>query len=186
MPSMVNDGLAERVADNVRRYRHIRGISMSELARRAGVSTRTMGNLESGSNATLATLVAVADALELPVTELMFDDDGTKLTVARGGDTEPVDVGAQLVRHLASIPSCDHLVLSHVTYRDGEQHLSDAHGDGVVERLYVVKGRLRFGPRDEPAVLRKGDFATLRADVPHVYEAIGGDVEAILATSHDT
>jgi len=44
----------------------------------------------------------------------------------------------------------------------------------------VHAGRLRAGPADAPLLAGPGEHIAWRADVPHVYAAIGGD--AVQAT----
>lgn len=61
------DDLRERISRSLRRERETAGISVSELARRAGVSKATVSQLESGSTGpSVETLWAIADALGLP------------------------------------------------------------------------------------------------------------------------
>jgi transcriptional regulator with XRE-family HTH domain len=71
---MTNEDVVRRVAGNVEALRRQRGWSGAELARRASLSARTVANVEAGANATLATLVAIADALELPLQEVLFGE----------------------------------------------------------------------------------------------------------------
>ncbi|WP_329520234.1 hypothetical protein [Spirillospora sp. NBC_01491] len=44
---------------------------------------------------------------------------------------------------------------------------------GVVEAFLLHEGTVRLGAKAEPVELAAGDFIRYRADVPHVYEAIG-------------
>lgn len=64
--------------NNVEYWRTRRGMSVSELARRSGVSRQTVIRLERdrGANTNMNTIVSMARALEVPVDDLFFADDG--------------------------------------------------------------------------------------------------------------
>jgi DNA-binding XRE family transcriptional regulator len=53
-------------------------MSVSELARRSGISRQTVIRLErdKGANTNMNTIVSMARALEVPVDDLFFADDG--------------------------------------------------------------------------------------------------------------
>lgn len=58
-------------ARNARTARAVAGFSQEEAAHRAGVSVRQWQRVEAGEATTLRTLVSVAAALELDVSELL-------------------------------------------------------------------------------------------------------------------
>jgi transcriptional regulator with XRE-family HTH domain len=61
-----------QIGQQARRIRTQRGESQEAVARHAGVSTSTYARIENGHNhPSYETLVRVADALEVPVGELM-------------------------------------------------------------------------------------------------------------------
>src|SRR3546814_10998188 len=60
------DAVGQRVARSVRREREAAGLSVSELARRAGLAKATVSQLESGGNPSVETLWAIATALGVP------------------------------------------------------------------------------------------------------------------------
>lgn len=63
-----------RVGRVVRARREELGLTQEQLAERAQVHDRSVGKVERGvSNVTLATLVALADALDVPVAGLMTE-----------------------------------------------------------------------------------------------------------------
>src|SRR4051794_678857 len=69
---------AADVGRRVREWRERRGMSLSELARRAVVGKATLSGLEAGTrNPTLDTLQAVAAALDLPLTTLLSPEPAT-------------------------------------------------------------------------------------------------------------
>ncbi len=65
---------AARLGDRVREQREALGLTQEALAERAGIHDRSVGVVERGeSNVTLATLVALAAALEMPLSALFVD-----------------------------------------------------------------------------------------------------------------
>jgi transcriptional regulator with XRE-family HTH domain len=71
------EDLVQVVADNLRRLRVERGVSVSELARRSGVGRGPLTGLEAGrANPTIETLWALADALGAPFGDLVAPREG--------------------------------------------------------------------------------------------------------------
>jgi XRE family aerobic/anaerobic benzoate catabolism transcriptional regulator len=71
-PSRVADPVLVQLGERVRDLRAIRGMSRKTLARDAGVSERFLADLESGvGNASILLLTRLAQALALPVTDLL-------------------------------------------------------------------------------------------------------------------
>lgn len=64
--------------NKVEYWRTRRGMSVSELARRSGISRQTVIRLERdrGANTNMNTIVSMARALEVPVDDLFFAEDG--------------------------------------------------------------------------------------------------------------
>jgi XRE family transcriptional regulator, regulator of sulfur utilization len=183
---VVNSGITNHVGENVARFRAADGLSLAELARRSGVSKRTLSNIEQGNNVTLETLLAVADGLELDLVTLLFDGyEGPlgQVEVVRAEQGEAVDLGARLVTNLCDLAGTRNLKLAHVVFREGDEHRSEALPPGVVSRLFVLSGAILFGPIEDPVRLEQGDFATMRIDQPHIFAAVGGVAAALVLTT---
>src|SRR5688572_4377242 len=74
------DSDPQEVGRRVRRLRQARGVSLSELARRAGVGKATLSGLETGTrNPTLETLWAITAQLGVPIAAIL--DAGPAATV---------------------------------------------------------------------------------------------------------
>jgi len=71
---MATSDKLDLIARNVRRLRHERGYSLSELARRAALAKQTLSSIEAGqANPTVLTLTGIAAALEIPVAHLLTE-----------------------------------------------------------------------------------------------------------------
>lgn len=60
-----------KTGDLVRQCRESAGLSQQVLATKAGVALRTLARIEAGEDMRLGTLVAIADALGVPATDLV-------------------------------------------------------------------------------------------------------------------
>lgn len=68
--------------------------------------------------------------------------------------------------------------------RTGVVQTSAAHAPGTREHLTVLHGTAHVGEVFAPLVAGPGDHVEWAADVPHLYCAPSGDVEAILIVRH--
>ena len=84
MPSARLLAVQEGVAANIRRWRAKRGLTQDAVAHAAGLGAVHYRRVEGGlENVTLATLVAVADALEAPLGQLFRPAKLKKLKLGR-------------------------------------------------------------------------------------------------------
>ena len=80
----VADPVLVQLGERVRDLRAIRGMSRKTLARDAGVSERFLADLESGvGNASILLLTRLAQALALPVTDLLGGERDQSTNLAR-------------------------------------------------------------------------------------------------------
>ncbi|UMG92771.1 helix-turn-helix domain-containing protein [Nocardioides sp. TF02-7] len=164
--------MSAEIGAQVRAARAARGLSLSRLAAVAGVGKGSLSELEAGRrNPTLATLYALANALEVPLARLLAERPGAE--VGSPGIT------ARLLEtlHREDGTTIEVYVL---TLTAGSRHLSPGHGTGVTEHLYLTDGRVAVGPADAPRQLGVGEAHTWTADADHGYEAVGGPARGIL------
>ncbi|WP_042433895.1 helix-turn-helix domain-containing protein [Streptacidiphilus anmyonensis] len=173
---------AAATGERIRALRGQRGISLSELARRAGVGKATLSGLETGTrNPTAETLYAIAGQLGVPLATLL-STPGEPL----GADVPEVQgtaVAAQLLEVFQDGGISTELYRLEI--RPGVLQTSPAHPAGVVEYLTVFSGTARVGPVGDPIVVRSGEHASFASDGPHVYAALGEEpVHASLLIRH--
>jgi len=160
----------ELVARNVRRFRQERGLTMGELARRAGLAKQTLSTIEQGQgNPTVETLALLGDALDVSLRRLLTEW-GTPVYVQRARDAEWTDHQLWSERLLDEVYGSGYVrtLLLRLERRTHRSTDIDAHTAGTLHHLYVISGRIRTGPRSEPVELGPGDFARYPGDVPHV------------------
>jgi transcriptional regulator with XRE-family HTH domain len=159
------------IGRRLRGLREARGISLSELARTAGIGKATLSGLEHGTrNPTLETMYAIAAALSVPMSALTLDPG------APASSASPVR-GAAVVSTLLEVfhePAATY-ELFRIRVLPGAEQASPAHPPGVTEHVTVHKGLLTAGPVGAPLTGGPGSYLTWTSDVPHVYAAIGPD-----------
>lgn len=176
----------EVIAHSLRAERDRVGLSLTELAKRAGIAKSTLSQLESGAgNPSVETLWALGVALGVPFSRLV-DPPTPAVRVLRAGDGPSVaSERANFVGTLlASCPPGARRDMYVITLEPGPARVADPHIPGTVEHMTVASGRLRTGPEDSPVELGPGDYATFPGDVPHRYEALEPGTWAVLVMEH--
>ncbi|MEV7907821.1 helix-turn-helix domain-containing protein [Streptomyces anulatus] len=166
---------AQDVGARIRRLREERGVSLSELARRAGVGKATLSGLENGTrNPTLETLWAVTAELGVPLAVALGPAPASPGTAIRGTAVTAV---------LLEVFEDENVTyeLYRLTIPAGATQTSPAHHEGVTEHITVFSGTLEAGPAGSPLTAGPGEHIRWVSDMPHTYTAIGDqDVHAAL------
>lgn len=165
----VTESRFDLVARNVRRLRHERGYSLSELARRASLAKQTLSSIEAGqANPTVLTLSEIAAALEVPVAHLVTEY-GSLVLVRRASDAQWSDGPDGTVRALDRIYGFGYVrtsLIRHTRTGDGLVH-HRTHRLGTLHHAYVMSGEVAIGPDGEQVELSRGDFIRFPGDLPH-------------------
>lgn len=185
---MPNDPVSQQsrpqqlVATALKRERTRAGLSIAELARRAGIGKSTLSQLESGEgNPSVETLWALATALGLQFADLL-DVPVRRVEVIRAADGPKVaaadaDYSATL---LSAAPPGTRRDLYRVRAEPGSPRVSAPHTRGMVEYVILSTGRARVGPVDDPVELGPGDFISYPGDAPHIFEALEPGTTAVM------
>ncbi|MFI7317710.1 helix-turn-helix domain-containing protein [Streptomyces venezuelae] len=176
----------EWVAAALRRERTRAGLSLSELAKRAGIAKSTLSQLEAATgNPGIETLWALAVALGVPFSVLV-ESPAPAVTVIRAGEgpTMHAENSSYAGTLLSAGPTGVRRDIYHGALEPGAPRESDAHIPGSVEHLVISTGRLLAGPRDEAVELAPGDYMSYRGDVPHSYEALEPNTTFVMIMQH--
>lgn len=180
MASEVETGLVV-LAENVRRLRGERRLSLDTLAAASGVGRATIARLEAGrANPTIETLYEIANALGVPLGALLTSDPSpaANVEVVRAGDATRIK-GTLEAELLGRLYGFGFLELMLIHFPSGRRRKAAAHPPGVVEHLLVIAGSIEAGPVGATVRLAPGDYLRFGADVPHTYVALGGDAQAV-------
>lgn len=174
------------IAESLRRERTRAGLSLSEVAKRAGIAKSTLSQLEAGSgNPSVETLWALGVALEVPFSRLV-DPPAPQVRIVRAGEGPAVssEQAHFIGTLLASCPPSARRDIYVITLEPGAPRKADPHIRGTVEHITVAAGRVRTGPAEAPIELGAGDYAAFPGDVPHLYEALEPGSWAVLVMEH--
>ena len=151
------------IAAALRRERQRVGISLAELARRAGLAKSTLSQLEAGTgNPSIETLWSLGVAGPAQV-RVIRAGEGPRL------QADEADFVAKLLAAGSVHTRRDIYVME---LSPGKSREAEAHIPGSVEHIVVGCGRILAGPAGEVVELGAGDYATFPGDVPHHYEAL--------------
>ena len=163
-----------------------RGLSLSGLARSAGISKSTLFELENGNgNPSIDTLWSLARALNVPFAVLFEDRLQEDVEVVRVAEAPVIVMETEgfVTRHLLSRHGRREVELYVLELAAGFRRDAEPQGPGIVEHVIAMQGVIDAGPDGQSAVLEPGDCISFPADRPHHYEALGGP--ARLLAVHD-
>ena len=176
----------EVIAASLRRERRRSGLSLTEVARRAGIAKSTLSQLESGTgNPSLETLWAICVALDAPFSRLLDPPrPHTEVIRADEGPTVAAAEADYRATLLAACPPGARRDVYRIQAEPGHARASEPHMPGVVEHVVIGAGRALVGVAGEAAELRPGDYIRYPGDVPHVFEALEPGTRAVLVSEH--
>ncbi|WP_067565690.1 helix-turn-helix domain-containing protein [Nocardia acidivorans] len=176
----------EAIAAALRRERARAGLSLTEVARKAGIAKSTLSQLESGSgNPSIETLWALCVALDIPFSRLL-DPPRPMVQVIRLGEGAMLASSQSEYRTtlLAASPPTARRDIYRITAEPGHSRDSDPHSHGVVEHIVLGGGRAKVGPAEAPVELGPGDYICYPGDSPHVFEALEPGTWALLVSEY--
>ncbi len=171
------------VAAALKRERTRAGLSITELARRAGIGKSTLSQLESGDgNPSVETLWSLSVALGIQFSALV-DAPRPAVEVIRLGEGPTISAG-EADFYTATLLSA----ARHGTRRDvyliradrGRPRISQPHARGVIEHVILCAGKARVGPTDAAVELAPGDYVNYPGDAEHIFDALEDGTVAVL------
>jgi transcriptional regulator with XRE-family HTH domain len=169
MSSVTDQRVSRSLAEAVRRFRAARSWSLDDLAARSGVSRRLVVQIEQGeANPSIGTLVRLANALDITLTDLVSAQETTLFGVRAPSEATELWQGPAGGRALLEV-SRGPLELWSWTLEPGEGHVSDAHHPGALELVKVRRGTLVLEVADESVQVKAGHCAWFDASRQHAY-----------------
>ena len=161
--------MADTIAQAVHRLRSERSWTLNELAARSGISRRLIVQMEQAqANPSIGTLLRLADAFEVTLSELLPEEPAATVGVRRAGETLRLWEGPQggACRLLVSHGPIE---LWSWQLKPGEVYESRPHRPGSFELLSVTTGTLGLDVGRETISLNAGDSAWFQAATAHTY-----------------
>lgn len=174
------------IANALVRERQRAGLSLAEVARRAGIAKSTLSQLEAGNgNPGIETLWSLCVTLNIPFSRLL-EPDARRLQVIRRG--EGLSVTADLADYqavlLASCPPGVRRDIYLLEVQPGSERISQPHIPNTIEHIIIAKGRALVGPVESAVELDVGDYITYPGDELHIFRALEADTLALLVIEH--
>ena len=183
---MSSSGIVGAIANAVRRERERTGMSLSELARAAGLGKSTLSQIEAGTgNPGIETLWALCMALQIPVSRLI-ESRAASAEVIRAGEGPTIESNQSnyIVTLLGASPPGARRDIYRLQVEPGNPRRSDAHMYGTTEHMILTSGRALIGPLSGPVELRPGDYIRYAGDEPHIFDALETGTTALLILEH--
>jgi transcriptional regulator with XRE-family HTH domain len=184
--SAIKDKTSEQVAEAIKARREQLGLTLRALASRSGVSPSMISDVERGAKSpTIATLSALAAALEMPVSALVESpaQSSGRIHVVRASEWHEVvhpGSGAKRDTYRPPLAASKVEMTRYVVPPRTEAGPFAAHTKGTIEHMYLAAGRLGVVFGSDRAVLETGDCCTCIADAPHFFDNRESDVEALI------
>ncbi|MGN6030444.1 MAG: helix-turn-helix domain-containing protein [Thermomicrobiales bacterium] len=182
----VLDRVASHLAQAIRTHRSQRHWSIDDLVIASGVSKGAIVAIENGTtNPTLGTVVRLADALGLTVTDLLEPERQDVVTVVPHAGRTPLwqGSGGSAATLLLTVPGRTAVEVWRWTLAPGERYEGHAHPAGTAETVTVLTGALALTVDGSTVEVPADATATFAADRAHAYTA-GPDGCTFLMTVH--
>ena len=165
--------LRSTIASRLREYRLDMDWTMTQLARRSGVSKAMLSKIENAQTTpALATLARLGDALAVPVTAFFrgLDEEQDMLHVQAGQGLDIQHRGSGAGQRYQSLGRMrfphDRLEPTLVTIDSDEESFPRYQHSGS-ELIYVITGRLEYCYGRRTVSLAPGDSLQILGEVPH-------------------
>ena len=180
--TMESGGPLPAIAAAIRRERAKANLSISELAKKAGVAKSTLSQLELGiGNPSIESLWSIAGGLGVSFSRLL-EPPLASVTVIRADEGERTisENGGYEATLLAACAPLVRRDIYRTRIESGTRKVSAAHPHATVEHLILMSGKARVGPIGQEIDLMPGDYASFPGDEAHSYEALLPDTWATL------
>src|ERR1700749_3639972 len=145
------------IAASLRRERARAGLSLTEVARRAGIAKSTLSQLESGTgNPSIETLWSLGVALGVPFSRLVEPLPTHVQVIRAGGGPRPQAARADVLVKLLSAGSArTRRDLYVMELEPGQPREAAAHIPGSIEHMVLGGGRIKVGQVGEEGTVEE-------------------------------
>lgn len=173
-----DNGLELSIGREVKRFRAQLGVTVADLAKQAGLSVGMLSKIENGQTSpSLATINAVALALNVPVTSLFRSyEEQRDITVIKSGEGLLIERRGtraghqyQLLGHMIGKP---YSVEPYVISLSDESDVFPIFQHPGVEFLYMLEGEVAYRHGEQVYHLVAGDSMFFDSEAPHGPETL--------------
>lgn len=157
------------VADNIRHWRKVRGLSQDALATQAGVSRRMVVAIEGGdANVSLSTLDRLAHALGASFSQLVRPPDMPDNSYINSLAWQGTHADSRATL-LGTVPAAREAELWSWALGPGECYPAEADAADWHEMLFVIEGDLTVEMDGGVRHVAAGDFLIFTSDRPYAF-----------------
>lgn len=181
----VEVSVIEDIGARVRRLRKARGLSLSEVATRAGLSSGFLSQLERGISAgSIRAVAQIAEALDVSLGDIFHSaaKDRTGFAVTRAEHRKTIEFPEALASKdmLTSVKVEPQLNMYILTMEPGGRSGSEPFSHKGVESGYILAGAIELTVDGRKEILSTGDSFVFESRLPHSYRNAGQvDLRAI-------
>ena len=175
------DNENELIANNLKRIREERKLSLGKVSDLTSVSKSMLGQIERGeSNPTISTCWKMANGLKIPFTDLI-NPHQSDIVVLSKKEVEPLieDDGRYKIYPFFPYEGDRKFEINSIDIEKGGHFNAEAHREGTEEYLTVFQGKVTVTVTDEEYIINKGDSIRFKADKPHGYYNSGDELTMI-------
>jgi len=163
------------IAENLKRLREERRLSLDSVAKLSGVSKSMLGQIERGEvNPTVSTVWKIANGLRISFTQLMSRPE-TDIEIVERSKIQPFIDDQGKVRNFPVFPfdSSRRFEMYLLELEGGGYLEAEAHPKGTQEFITVFSGEITIAVDNAEFAVTTGNSMRFKADMPHTYKNPG-------------
>lgn len=172
------DKLNSVIAENLKKLREERKLSLDNVAKLSGVSKSMLGQIERGEvNPTVSTVWKISNGLKISFTQLMSRPE-TDTELVYKSEIQPLIEDNGKFRNFPIFPFDGTRRFEMYTLEiDAEGCLdAEAHPQGTQEFITVFSGEITINVNGEEFLIQAGNSMRFKADLPHAYRNSGEEI----------
>lgn len=169
------DKLNTVIAENLKRLREERKLSLDNVAKLSGVSKSMLGQIERGEvNPTVSTIWKISNGLKISFTQLMSRPEAD-IEIINKSEIMPLTEDNGKCRNFPVFPfdSNRRFEMYSLEIDEGGILDAEAHPKGTQEFITVFSGELTITINDDNFVVSSGNSIRFKADGSHIYKNTG-------------
>jgi transcriptional regulator with XRE-family HTH domain len=173
-------------AENLKRLREDKKLSLDNVAKLSGVSKSMLGQIERGEvNPTISTVWKIANGLKVSFTTLMSRPE-SDIEIIDKQDIQPLIEGDGKYRNYPVFPFSDtrRFEIYMMEIDAGGQLYAEPHPQGTQEFITVFAGEVTVGVDGKKYIVRSGNAMRFKADAAHSYHNTGGEQARLSMVIH--
>lgn len=172
------DKLNSVIAENLKRFREDRKLSLDHLAKLSGVSKSMLGQIERKEvNPTVSTVWKISNGLKISFTQLMSRPE-VDIELIDKSEIQPLVEDGGRFRNFPIFPfDSNRRFEMYLLEIDNEGNLNaEAHPQDTQEFITVFSGEVTIHINSEDFVVTAGNSMRFKADSPHTYKNTGKEI----------